>query len=107
MSRDPAAPRGVISFHERRPPVDSGPVSTGGRRMTSLRAKRVTWTAGLAALLAGTAAAAQTSDPASDLSFTFFDIYILGGGMAGFIFLLPIQILSVATVAHTIEHFLS
>jgi biopolymer transport protein ExbB len=50
---------------------------------------------------------AQDEKPAaaaSTGSFSFFDVYILGGGGIGFLFLLPIEILSIATLAHLIEH---
>ncbi len=44
---------------------------------------------------------------ASGQSFDFFTVWILGGGAVGFIFVLPIQIASIATIAFTIEHFVS
>lgn len=40
--------------------------------------------------------------------FSFFDVWILGGGgVLGFILLFPIELLSIATVAATIEHFVT
>jgi len=43
----------------------------------------------------------------SNQDFSFFTIWILGGGGIGFIFLLPIEVASIATVAFIIEHFVS
>ena len=37
----------------------------------------------------------------------FIEIYILGGGMPGILFLLPIELLSIATLAAIIEHYMS
>ena len=37
----------------------------------------------------------------------FFEVYILGGGMPGILFLLPIELLSIATLAAIIEHDMS
>jgi biopolymer transport protein ExbB len=39
--------------------------------------------------------------------FNFFTVWILGGGGVGFIFLLPIEIASIATIAFVIEHFVT
>ncbi|HLF92482.1 MAG TPA: MotA/TolQ/ExbB proton channel family protein [Planctomycetota bacterium] len=39
--------------------------------------------------------------------FSFFTVWILGGGGVGFIFLLPIEVASIATVAFIIEHFVT
>ncbi len=39
--------------------------------------------------------------------FTFLHVYIWGGGGVGFVFLLPIELLSIATVAFIIEHFIT
>jgi biopolymer transport protein ExbB len=39
--------------------------------------------------------------------FSFFTIWVLGGGGVGFVFLLPIEVASIATVAFVIEHFVS
>jgi biopolymer transport protein ExbB len=39
--------------------------------------------------------------------FSFFTIWILGGGGVGFIFVLPIEVASIATVAFVIEHFVN
>lgn len=58
-------------------------------------------------LLAGTAMAAQEAVAQTKQDFGFFTVWILGGGMVGFIFLFPIQICSIATVATVIEHFVS
>ena len=46
----------------------------------------------------------EAKPKASGASFSFFDVYIMGGGGIGFLFLLPIEILSIATLAHLIEH---
>jgi len=40
-------------------------------------------------------------------SFDFFTVWILGGGGIGIIFVLPIEIASIATIAFTIEHFVT
>jgi biopolymer transport protein ExbB len=42
-----------------------------------------------------------------EADFSFFHVYILGGGGIGFLFLLPIELLSIATVAAVIEHFVT
>ncbi len=39
--------------------------------------------------------------------FSAFHVWILGGGGFGFVLLLPIELLSIATVATVIEHFVS
>ncbi len=44
---------------------------------------------------------------APEVSYSFFHVYIYGGGGVGFLFLLPIEILSIATVAAIIEHFVT
>ena len=44
---------------------------------------------------------------ASDVSFDFFTVWILGGGGIGFLFVLPIEVASIATVAFVIEHFIN
>lgn len=44
---------------------------------------------------------------AADVSFDFFTVWILGGGGIGFLFVLPIEVASIATVAFVIEHFVS
>lgn len=44
---------------------------------------------------------------ASRANFSFFSVWILGGGGVGFIFLLPIEIASIATIAFVIEHFVT
>src|SRR5262245_9939193 len=73
---------------------------------------RVFWTS-LAVLLVNlvVSAAAFAQDEkksaASAGDFSFFGVYILGGGGIGFLFLLPIEILSIATLAHIIEHMVS
>jgi len=43
----------------------------------------------------------------STQSFDFFTIWILGGGGVGFIFVLPIELCSIATCASVIEHFVT
>jgi len=40
-------------------------------------------------------------------SFDFFTVWILGGGGVGFLFVLPIEVASIATFAFIIEHFVS
>ncbi len=72
---------------------------------------RVFW-ASVAVLLVNLAvsavAFAQDEKPKSaGGDFSFFSVYILGGGGIGFLFLLPIEILSIATLAHIIEHMVS
>jgi biopolymer transport protein ExbB len=72
---------------------------------------RVFW-ASVAVLLVNLAvsavAFAQDEKPKSaGGDFSFFGVYILGGGGIGFLFLLPIEILSIATLAHIIEHMVS
>jgi biopolymer transport protein ExbB len=39
--------------------------------------------------------------------FSFFTVWILGGGGVSFLFVLPIEIASIATVAFVIEHFVN
>ena len=60
-------------------------------------------------LAVAAAAFAQDEAPAASSggSFDFFTVWILGGGGGGFLFLLPIQVASIATFAFTIEHFVS
>jgi len=61
-------------------------------------------------LALATLAFAQDDAPksaASDVSFDFFTVWILGGGGIGFLFVLPIEVASIATVAFVIEHFVS
>jgi biopolymer transport protein ExbB len=43
----------------------------------------------------------------ADTDYSFFTIWILGGGGVGFIFLLPIEVASIATIAFIIEHFVT
>ncbi|MBI2898925.1 MAG: MotA/TolQ/ExbB proton channel family protein [Planctomycetes bacterium] len=44
----------------------------------------------------------------TEKKYTFFDVWILGGGtFFGFLLLAPIELLSIATVAATIEHFVT
>jgi biopolymer transport protein ExbB len=65
---------------------------------------------GLNLALASLAMAAQDEpvrSAASDTSFDFFTVWILGGGGIGFLFVLPIEVASIATVAFVIEHFVS
>ncbi len=45
--------------------------------------------------------------PAQDTKTDFFTVWILAGGGIGIIFVLPIQVCSIATVAMTIEHFVT
>jgi biopolymer transport protein ExbB len=47
------------------------------------------------------------SSAASRADFNFFTVWILGGGGVSFIFLLPIEIASIATIAFVIEHFVT
>ena len=49
----------------------------------------------------------ETRSAAADVSFDFFTVWILGGGGIGFLFVLPIEVASIATVAFIIEHFVS
>lgn len=39
--------------------------------------------------------------------FSFFAVWILGGGGIGFLFVLPIEVASIATVAFIIEHYVN
>jgi biopolymer transport protein ExbB len=58
----------------------------------------------------GLALAAQEGEgggSSSGQSFDFFTVWILGGGNIGFIFVLPIELCSIATIAAIIEHFVS
>jgi biopolymer transport protein ExbB len=58
--------------------------------------------------LCGVALAQESGEVKSEeKSFTFFDVWILGGGGIGILFLLPIELLSIATVAAIIEHFVT
>ena len=54
----------------------------------------------------GAAAASQEGGTARP-NFNFFNVWILGGGGIGFLFVLPIELCSIATVASIIEHFVS
>lgn len=64
-------------------------------------------------LFVATVASAQdggggSSSGGGDPQFGFFTVWVLGGGsLGGFIFLLPIEILSIATIAAIIEHFIT
>src|SRR5688500_18368104 len=49
----------------------------------------------------------ETRSAAAAVSFDFFTVWILGGGGIGFLFVLPIEVASIATVAFVIEHFVS
>ena len=64
---------------------------------------------GLNLALAGLAFAQDDApkSAAADVSFDFFTVWILGGGGIGFLFVLPIEVASIATFAFTIEHFVS
>ena len=59
--------------------------------------------------LAGLALAAQEEGGGSrgGGGFDFFTVWILGGGGIGFIFVLPIELISIASVATIIEHFVT
>jgi biopolymer transport protein ExbB len=60
-------------------------------------------------VLGGAAFAAQAAGGAAEAAsrFDFFTIWILGGGGVGFLFVLPIELCSVAAVASIIEHLVS
>lgn len=60
-------------------------------------------------LLLSAFAFAQDGDGGGSASrnASFFTVYILGGGGVGFVFLLPIEIMSIATLAAIIEHFIT
>lgn len=51
--------------------------------------------------------AAEGGGSASKMDFGFFNVWILGGGGIGFLFLLPIEVASIATIAFIIEHFVT
>jgi biopolymer transport protein ExbB len=60
-------------------------------------------------LAAGAAVTAQ-GDPAAgagDRDFGFFRVWILGGGGLGFLFLLPLEVASIATAAFILEHLVT
>jgi biopolymer transport protein ExbB len=59
--------------------------------------------------LGATAALAQDAGAgkAGEADFSFFTVWILGGGGIGFIFVLPIEVCSIATLAAVIEHFVT
>ena len=60
------------------------------------------------ALCAAAMAQAGGAAPAADRpEMGFFAVWILGGGGLGFLFVLPIEIASIATVAFVIEHFVT
>ena len=65
----------------------------------------------LAASLVAGAATAHAQDggagKAGEADFSFFTVWILGGGGVGFIFVLPIEVCSIVTVAAVIEHFVT
>jgi len=63
----------------------------------------------LALLSAATAASAQaaTGHSPTEADTSFFTVWIMGGGGIGWVFLLPIEILSMATLAAIIEHFVT
>jgi biopolymer transport protein ExbB len=57
--------------------------------------------------LCGLALAQEEGKSGPRGSFDFFTVWILGGGGIGFIFVLPIEICSIATLAAVIEHFVT
>ena len=80
--------------------------------MTSLKApsrRSWAWSAGAVVALnlafCGLASAATAAQQTQ--TFDFFKVWILAGGMPGFIFILPIQLTSIATIATIIEHFVT
>lgn len=64
---------------------------------------------GLNFLMAGLAMAQEGEAPkaGSDASFDFFTVWILGGGGVGIIFVLPIEVASIAVFALIIEHYVT
>ncbi len=64
---------------------------------------------GLNLAFAAVASAQEGGAPAAaeEDKFGFFAVWIMGGGGIGFLFLLPIEILSIATLAAIIEHFIT
>ncbi len=82
------------------------------RAIKSLSARSWLWSAlavlGVNFALCGLAMAQdEGAGRASSQDFSFFTIWILGGGGIGFIFVLPIEVASIATVAFIIEHFVN
>lgn len=80
--------------------------------LTSIRPRKSAWiVSGLAVLglHLGLSALVSAQDSATkpDETFSFFRVWILGGGGIGILFLLPIELLSIATMATTIEHFVN
>lgn len=81
--------------------------------MTQFKApSRRSWLwSGLAVLAANlslaTLAFAQEGGGGGGGDFSFFTVWIMGGGGIGFLFLIPIEIASIATFAFTIEHFVN
>lgn len=64
--------------------------------------------AAVASAQEGGGGGASSSGSGGGSQFGFFTVWILGGGnLGGFIFLLPIEILSIATIAAIIEHFVT
>ncbi len=60
--------------------------------------------------ICGVAMAAQEAGaraPSAEGPPGFFEIWILGGGGIGFLFVLPIEVASIATIAFIIEHFVT
>jgi biopolymer transport protein ExbB len=83
------------------------------RVLSSVSKRSWFWSAlavvGLNLAVAGVALA-QDGEPAKvsgDVSFDFFTVWILGGGGIGFLFVLPIEVASIATFAFVIEHFVT
>jgi biopolymer transport protein ExbB len=64
---------------------------------------------GLNLAVAGVALAQEEGGAraASETSFDFFTVWILGGGGIGFLFVLPIEVASIATFAFIIEHYVT
>ncbi len=82
------------------------------RAFTSLSRKSWLWSAlvvGAVNLAVCAVAMAQEPAPsqAAGQDFSFFTIWILGGGGFGFVFVLPIEVCSIATIAAIIEHFVT
>lgn len=68
--------------------------------------RTVSWSF-LAVLALNLAVALPASAQDGSDEYWFFKVYILGGSLAGFVFLFPIELLSIATIAFVIEHFVT
>jgi biopolymer transport protein ExbB len=82
------------------------------RVLSSVSKRSWFWSAlavvGLNLAVAGVAMAQDEAPKVSgDVSFDFFTVWILGGGGIGFLFVLPIEVASIATFAFIIEHFVT